>query len=105
MLEALRSLGVGVEAGPFEVVSDSTYVVNCFRDQWWVGWQRNGWRTRGDTPVLNEDLWQTILALEAIHRVTWVWVRGHTDNDLHNRVDALAVEARIAYAASLAASS
>ena len=29
---------------PVEVVSDSTYVVNCFRDRWWAGWQRNGWK-------------------------------------------------------------
>ena len=43
MLEALRALGVGSEAGPIVVVSDSTYVINCFRDRWWVKWQRNGW--------------------------------------------------------------
>jgi ribonuclease HI len=23
--------------GPLEIVSDSTYVVNCFRDGWWAG--------------------------------------------------------------------
>ena len=28
---------------PIEIVSDSTYVVNCFKDRWWVKWQRNGW--------------------------------------------------------------
>ena len=24
--------------GPVHIVSDSTYVVNCFRDEWWKGW-------------------------------------------------------------------
>ena len=24
--------------GPVHVMSDSTYVVNCFRDRWWEGW-------------------------------------------------------------------
>ena len=32
--------------GPLEVVSDSTYVVNCFRDRWWEGWMRRGWLNR-----------------------------------------------------------
>ena len=32
-LEAVRVLD-----GPLEVVSDSTYVVNCFRDRWYEGW-------------------------------------------------------------------
>jgi ribonuclease HI len=89
---------------PCEVVihTDSTYVKNAFTNGWLKKWQANGWRTRDQNPVLNEDLWHTILELEATHRVSWVWVRGHTDNALHNRVDALAVQARLAHAASLA---
>ena len=39
MLEAMRSLD-----GELTIVSDSTYVINCFRDKWWVRWQANGWR-------------------------------------------------------------
>ena len=31
-LEAVMALD-----GPLEIVSDSTYVVNCFRDRWWAG--------------------------------------------------------------------
>ena len=37
-LDAARAL-----EGPLEVVSDSTYVVNCFRDGWWEGWLARGW--------------------------------------------------------------
>ncbi len=36
-LEAVRALD-----GPLLVVSDSTYVVNCFRDEWWRGWLAAG---------------------------------------------------------------
>jgi RNase H len=43
--------------GPLEVVSDSTYVINCFRDRWWEGWllplrpsgMPSRFRTRADT--------------------------------------------------------
>src|SRR5437763_6933818 len=37
-LEAVRAI-----EGPVDVVSDSTYVVNCFRDRWWEGWIARGW--------------------------------------------------------------
>ena len=44
-LEALRALAPADGPGPaIEVVSDSTYVVNCFRHRWWAGWQRRGWK-------------------------------------------------------------
>jgi len=33
------------QPGRVEVVSDSNYVVNCFRDRWYEGWKRRGWPT------------------------------------------------------------
>ncbi len=55
-LEAVRALD-----GPLVVVSDSTYVVNCFRDRWWEGWLARGWTTSSRTPVANQDLWQPLI--------------------------------------------
>ena len=46
-----------------EVVSDSTYVVNCFRQRWWAGWHRRDWRNAQGKPVANRDLWEPLLAL------------------------------------------
>ena len=48
-LEAVRAL-----SGPLLVVSDSTYVVNCFRDRWHEGWLARGWVTSARTPVAQE---------------------------------------------------
>src|SRR5436309_10605590 len=45
-LEAVTTLD-----GPVEVVSDSTYVVNCFRDRWWQGWLKNDWKNSQKKPV------------------------------------------------------
>jgi ribonuclease HI len=93
VLEALRSLGVGSEAGPVEVVSDSTYVVNCFRDGWWVKWRRNGWRNAKKQPVANADLWEPLVELVESGDVRFSWVKGHSGDRMNDLVDQLAVAA------------
>ena len=27
-----------------QIFSDSSYLTNCFRDKWYVKWQKNGWK-------------------------------------------------------------
>ena len=64
MLDALRTHStLADEHGapfPIEIVSDSTYVVNCFRDKWYVKWERNGWKNSKREPVANVDLWKPL---------------------------------------------
>lgn len=93
VLEALRALGAGCEAGPIEVVSDSTYVVHCFRDRWWVNWQRNGWKNSKKQPVANADLWRALVELVNAGDVAFKWVKGHSGDPLNDLVDRLAVAA------------
>ena len=91
VLEALRLL---VPSGrPIKVVSDSTYVVNCFRDRWYVKWQANGWRTTAKKPVANADLWRPLIELVEANPVTFRWVKGHSGDAMNDKVDALAVAA------------
>jgi ribonuclease HI len=40
-IEALRAHRTFTD--PVNIVSDSTYVVNCFRQRWWDGWLSRGW--------------------------------------------------------------
>lgn len=88
-LEAIRAL-----EGPLVVVSDSTYVVNCFRDRWWVGWRKRGWTTSAKKPVANRDLWEPLVDLvEERGDVTFRWVKGHSGDTMNDLVDRLAVEA------------
>ena len=81
--------------GPLEVVSDSTYVVNCFRDRWWEGWIARGWMNKAKKPVANRDLWEPLIdAVRADpNRVTFSWVKGHSTDAMNDLVDRLAVEA------------
>jgi ribonuclease HI/uncharacterized phage-like protein YoqJ len=89
-LEAVRS-----NDGPLVVVSDSTYVVNCFRDRWWEGWLARGWMNKAKKPVANRDLWEPLIGAVRADptRVTFRWVKGHSDDPANDLVDRLAVEA------------
>jgi ribonuclease HI len=93
-LEAIRAL-VTPEHPALEVVSDSTYVVNCFTQRWWVGWHRRNWMNSQNKPVANRDLWEPLieLALDPAHQITWRWVKGHSGDRWNDVVDQLAVAA------------
>ncbi len=84
--------------GPLHVVSDSTYVVNCFKQGWWSGWQRRGWRNAQGKPVANQDLWKELLplVLESGRPVTFEWVKGHSGHTMNDLVDLLATQAAAA---------
>jgi ribonuclease HI len=85
---------VYVHPGPLEVRSDSTYVVNCFRDRWWEGWLRRGWVNSQRKPVANRDLWEPFVeAVRARGDVRFVWVKGHGDDVWNDIADRLAVQA------------
>ena len=88
--EALGSL-----PGTLIVVSDSTYVVNCFRDRWWEGWRRRGWRNAAGKPVANRDLWEPLVeaVVDGSRQVRFEWVKGHSSDPMNDRVDLLATEA------------
>ncbi|MFV0308387.1 MAG: ribonuclease H [Desertimonas sp.] len=90
VLDALRRLGA---EQPVHVVSDSTYVVNCFRDRWWVRWEANGWRNAKKQPVANADLWRPLIELVRDAAVTFEWVKGHSGDRMNDLVDQLAVAA------------
>ena len=79
--------------GPLEVVSDSTYVVNCFRDRWYEGWLRRGWRNAAGRPVANRDLWEPLVASALERKVSFRWVRGHATDRFNQLADLLANQA------------
>ena len=85
---------VGTIEGPLEIVSDSTYVVNCFKQGWHKGWLARGWLNSQKKPVANRDLWEPFIEL-VLERgdVTFRWVKGHSGDAMNDLVDGLAVEA------------
>jgi ribonuclease HI len=95
VLRALESLRAEAAGGAILVRSDSAYVVNCFRQRWWAGWQRRGWRNSQGKAVANRDLWEPLLdlALDPAVPVRFEWVKGHSGDRWNDVVDELAVAA------------
>ncbi|MGN0962138.1 MAG: RNase H family protein, partial [Clostridia bacterium] len=57
-----------------------------------VNWQKNGWKNSKKEPVLNSDLWKILIEMDRKHRITWIKVKGHSDNERNNRCDKLATD-------------
>ena len=73
------------------VYSDSRYVVAAMTEGWALGWRARDWKRRGAGEAKNPELWERLLELAEIHRLDWVWVKGHADDERNARCDALAV--------------
>lgn len=76
-----------------KIHSDSALIVNTFTKNWIKSWQKRGWKKSNKKPVENQDLWKEMLAVMKPHKVEWIKVKGHSDDELNNRVDRLAVKA------------
>ena len=87
VIEALKLLKYECEV---EVYSDSAYVVNAFKQKWIDNWKRNNWKTSNKDNVKNKELWQELDKLVNFHKVKFIKVKGHADNEWNNRCDELA---------------
>lgn len=75
------------------VYSDSAYLINGFLQGWIYNWQKNGWKTADKKEVKNRELWEQIYSFTKIHKIEWIKVKGHSDNEYNNRCDKMAVDA------------
>lgn len=90
LIEDKEESGFKEKGEKVKVYSDSAYVVNAFNQNWLNNWKKNGWRSSGGGEVLNIDLWKELLSLTEKREVEFIKVKGHSDNMLNNRCDALA---------------
>lgn len=86
-LEGLKLLKYPCEV---DLYSDSAYLVNGFKQGWIYNWQKNNWQTANKEPVKNKEIWQEIYNMTKVHKITFIKVKGHSDNEYNNRCDELA---------------
>ena len=87
-IEGLKALKEPCEV---DLYSDSQYLVDAFNQGWLNSWQLNGWRNASKKEVKNVELWQELIELTNVHKVAFIKVKGHADNEYNNRCDKIAV--------------
>lgn len=93
LLAVIKAISVLKEKCIVTVYSDSAYVVNAFIKGWVTKWEQKKWKkTTSGNELKNPDLWEELYDLSNKHIVTWVKVKGHSDNEYNNRCDAMAVD-------------
>jgi len=89
MTAAIQALSALKRPCRVNLTTDSQYVMKGIQE-WLPNWKKRGWRTAGNQPVKNADLWQQLDALCAQHDVHWAWVRGHVGHPENELADQLA---------------
>lgn len=95
VIEALKRLKTKCD---ITIYTDSKYVAEPFLQGWIWGWMKNGWKKADKKPVLNPDLWQTLVAEIRKHEYHIVWVKGHAGHPENERCDKLATAKAIEFA-------
>lgn len=72
------------------IYTDSKYVADAVEKGWLFDWESK--RFKGKK---NADLWLRFLEVFRLHRVKFIWIRGHSDNPDNERCDQLAVQAAL----------
>ena len=87
IIEGLKCLKYPCEV---KIYSDSQYAVDAVEKGWLSYWTSHNWHTKGKDDVKNVDLWESLIAEMDKHHVTFIKVKGHSDNVNNNRCDELA---------------
>ncbi len=89
----LAGLSALKESCEVTIYSDSKYIVDAVQKGWLRNWYFNGWKRGKNQPLSNKDLWKEMHSLLQKHKVSFVWVKGHSGHPENERCDKLAVDA------------
>lgn len=88
LLAVIEALKLFKHSESILIISDSQYVVNSINGKHCFKWIKNN-----DLSKKNLDLWFELVELLSFHKVTFQWVKGHSDNDKNELADLLACHA------------
>ena len=89
---AIKALESIQEFCHIELTTDSEYLRKGITE-WIHKWKKNQSKTTNKGLVKNRDLWQTLDALVQQHKITWHWIKGHSNHPENDLADALANQA------------
>ncbi|BEP27728.1 ribonuclease H family protein [Helicovermis profundi] len=60
------------------IYSDSSYVINCLKEKWYIKWQKNGWINSQKKKVENKDLWEPLISeIQNFNNINFYRAKGH----------------------------
>lgn len=95
VIEAIRHLEDfcflnNVENFHCQIYTDSAYIHNCYKQEWYKKWLSNGWISSTKQPVKNKELWEKLIPYFNDLKFSFHKVKGHTGkDDWNNKVDIL----------------
>ena len=92
LMAAISGLEALKKPARVKLYTDSIYVRDGIT-KWLKGWKAKGWLTADKKPVKNKELWQRLETATHIHKIDWLWVKGHSGHPENDRVDQLARDA------------
>lgn len=98
LLAAINGLKALKKKCKVDIFSDSKYVIDGIT-KWIWAWKENNFKNSQKKAVANKELWEELSLLASKHEITWNWVKGHSGDELNDKVDEIAKEqaAKIAY--------
>ena len=75
-----------------EIFTDSLYVKKGITE-WIKNWENNNWKTADKKVVKNIDLWKILKELSESKKISWHWIKGHSDHPMNDLADKLAKQA------------
>ena len=88
LLAVIVALESVKKADSVVVYSDSKYVVDAINKRWVFSWEKKNFNKKK-----NPDLWVRFLKVFRSLSVSFVWVKGHSNDRENERCDFLAVQA------------
>ena len=77
-----------------KVYTDSAYIANCYKQNWYKAWRVNGWLNSKKEPVANKEMWELLVPFFYQPNIEIVKVKGHASNVGNQIADKIAVAAR-----------
>jgi len=92
ILEGLQYFNAEIGGDYLKVVMDSSYCIDGMRS-WTHAWRKNNWCKKDGKPVLNVELWKSVVAeLDKIATVEFELVKGHSGHPENTICDKIAVQ-------------
>ncbi|QCI26728.1 ribonuclease HI [Buchnera aphidicola (Thelaxes californica)] len=94
IMGAILGLEMLKETCKVTIMTDSQYL-KLGIVVWIQNWRKKNWKTKNNKTVKNIDLWLRLEKIINLHKVKWIWIKGHSIYLENNLCDQLAKKAAL----------